>query len=183
MGFYPLMMEMEGREILIVGGGRVALRKYRSLQGLGARFTILAPKIHPDFGLPDERCKQIRKKFCPEDIGAPSFILACTDDREINQEIGRCGREKGIPVNICDAPGDSDFIFPAVAAQGPLKIAVSTGGKCPGLAKRVRDELAEGCAERYSSLAEEAGEERLRALGSPDKLERLKVLQKKIEEG
>lgn len=182
MEFYPLMLELAGKEILIAGGGRVALRKFKSLQGLGAHFTIVSPEILPDFGPPDQTCRQILKKFCSEDLGAPFLTLACTGDREINREIGRCCREKGLLVSICDDPAGSDIIFPAVASQGSLKIAVSTSGECPGLAKRIRDEVARGCAERYSTLAGEAGEERRAALDSPQKLEQLQALQKKIEE-
>ena len=182
MGFYPLMLELAGKEILIAGGGKVALRKFKSLQGLGARFTIISPEILPDFGPPGQACRQVLKKFRPEDLGNPFLTLACTGDWEINREIGRCCREKGILVSICDDPAGSDFIFPAVASQGPLKIAVSTCGECPGLAKKIRDEVAMDCAERYSALTREAGTERRAAVRSPEKSEEIKEFEKKLEE-
>ena len=182
MGLYPLMLELGGREIVIVGGGRVALRKYRALQESGAHFTVISPEINDGFEAVPEAFRWIPEKFSPELLEHPFLVLACTDNRETNSEVARCCREKRIPVSVCDDPGSSDFVFPAVVSEGSLKIAVSTCGECPGLARQIRDEIAAEQMQRYRGLAEQAGEERRWALQSHRKKEKLEELENHIKE-
>ena len=77
------------------------------------------------------------------DLTAQNLVIGATDDENVNGQIAKNARARGIPVNIVDDPAGCDFILPSVVERGDLLIAVSTGGKSPALARKVREELEE----------------------------------------
>jgi len=139
MAFYPLFLELAGREVLVVGAGKVGLRKIRGLLEAGARVTVVAPRAEAELVRLGVcwRCRGFRKT----DLDGKALAFTATDDRRVNRRIGIEARRRGIPVNVADAPGECDFIVPARVRSGNLQVAISTGGRNPRLAAELRKKL------------------------------------------
>ena len=110
--FFPMMMNINGKEILIVGGGNVASRRAETLLRCGAKITAVSLNFSENF---PEVHKRIERAFKVEDIDEKFFfVLAATDDRETNKLIHNIARSKKIPVNVCDCQEECDFFFPSL---------------------------------------------------------------------
>lgn len=142
MALFPLFIELDGLDILIVGGGRVAGRKAVSLADYGAAIRLVAPEFCPELEL-DPRFRLLRRCFEDSDIDNAGLVIAATSDRELNRRISLLCRERGIPVNVVDEPDDCSFIFPALLRRGALSAGVTTGGASPTAAAWARDRLDE----------------------------------------
>ena len=131
----------ESGPVLVVGGGAIALRKARTLVDGGFAVTVVSPVITADLQSIAARCTE--REFEDRDISEQrwALVLACTDDRDVNQRVGSSAREKGIPVLVADAQDESTFFSPAVFRDGALQVAVSTGGADPSLAKTIRERI------------------------------------------
>jgi precorrin-2 dehydrogenase / sirohydrochlorin ferrochelatase len=137
--WYPIFLDLEGKRVLVVGGGTVALRKTRGLLEAGARVSVVAIRFAPEFEeLPVER---IQRSFEDDDIKGAALVFAATDSREVNQRVGQLAGEHAVPANIADSPSECAFIVPAQVHHEGLQIAISTGGTDPSRAARVRREL------------------------------------------
>jgi len=127
--------------VLVVGAGKVALRKTRALVEAGARVTVVAPDHAPGFdSLP---VTMLSRAFLPEDVEGAFLVFAATSDRAVNHLAAESAKARGIPVNVADAPGECDFLCPARARRGHVQVAVSTGGRSPREAVRVRRAVEE----------------------------------------
>ena len=144
----PLMMAwcLEGRHVLVVGGGRVARDRVASLADTGARVTVVAPVVGPELR---SAVSEGRVAWQPRVWSAalqlelaPDLVLAAVDDAEVSAAIARTSRAHRVPVNVADQPEHCDFWFAAVHREGALQVAVSTAGAGPALAGRLRRELA-----------------------------------------
>ncbi len=134
--YYPLFVEMEEKRCLFAGGGRVALRKAQVLKRFGARIRVIAPEVLGEF---EEIADDIKRRpFCDEDIAGADIVVAATDDRRLNRHIAELCKSCRIPVN---AGRDGSVFFGAVFENGEAVAAVSTNGKDPAGAVRMRDEL------------------------------------------
>lgn len=125
---FPLFLELDGRDCLVVGGGKVAWRKSRVLSDFGARVKMVAPEMSG-------------RLFEDSDVEGMVLVVAATDDAMLNARVSELCRAKGILVNVVDDPANSTFIFPAILRKGAITAAVSSGGKCPVAAKMVRDRI------------------------------------------
>jgi precorrin-2 dehydrogenase/sirohydrochlorin ferrochelatase len=146
---YPLMMNIEGKSVAVVGGGKVALRKVRSLLECGAKVTVISPVLELELLelSEDGAIHWIAKLFSDklfDDIPNLTLVFGTTDDRDVNVNIFRAAVERRVPCNIADVPDLCSFTVPAVVSRGDLTIAISTGGASPALARRTREKL-EGC--------------------------------------
>jgi siroheme synthase-like protein len=138
---YPIFLDLRDRPVLVVGAGKVALRKTRGLLEAGARVTVVAPECEPDFeSLP---VKLVRRRFRASDLAGAMLIFAATDDRMTNHRIGIAAKGKGVFANIADSSEECDFIVPARVHRSGIQIAVSTGGESPKLAAELRKRLEE----------------------------------------
>lgn len=137
MAYFPLFISLEGIPCLVTGGGRVALRKILTLQKFGAVITVVSPEILPEIqelsGL-----RLIRRRFREQDLEGMAYLFAASSDERCNREAARLARKRKIPVNAADLPDDCDFFFPALVQRGDVVVGVSSGGKSPALAGRVR---------------------------------------------
>jgi precorrin-2 dehydrogenase/sirohydrochlorin ferrochelatase len=131
------MMEMEGRRCVVVGAGTVGLRRAATLAQAGADVLLVAPDAPDEL----EGVEIRREAFSEPVLEGARFVLACTDDPQLNEEIARLGRSRGALVNRSDEPGRSDFHMPMYLQQGPVTVAISTGGASPTLSRRIRDSL------------------------------------------
>ena len=136
---YPIFLDLKDRPVLIVGAGKVALRKCKGLVEAGARITVVAPEWEPEFeSLP---VRIIPRRFRASDLAAVVLVFAATDDRLANHRIGIAAKGKGIFANIADSAEECDFLVPARVERGSVQFAVSTGGESPRLAAELRKKL------------------------------------------
>ena len=139
MKYYPIFLDLRGRRVLVVGAGKIALRKTRGLVDAGARVTVVAPHSEPAFeSLP---VRLVRRKYRASDLNGSALVFAATDDREVNRRIGVAATRRGILANIADAAEECDFILPARVQHGPVEIAIATGGRSPRLSAELRRKL------------------------------------------
>lgn len=139
--YFPLFIDLSGKTILVVGAGRIALRRIRVLAQFTERLTVIAPEIRPELE-PLESAGKLtvfRKEFEPSDLPGADLVLAATNDKAVNELIWKRCKELGIPVNVSSDAGKSDFYFPGVARKGDFVIGVTAGGKDHAAAKRLTD--------------------------------------------
>lgn len=153
MALFPLFIELEGMDVLIIGGGRVALRKAESLAAYGARVRLVAPEFCTELGS-GGRFPLSRRGFEDADVEGAGLVIAATGDRELNRRVSLLCRGRGIPVNVVDEPADCSFIFPALLRRGALSAGVTTGGASPTAAALARDRLDEALPEGLEGMLE-----------------------------
>ncbi len=125
--------------MLVVGAGKVALRKARGLTEAGARVTVVAPEVDPEFEALAVRV--IHRRFRASDLSGVILVFAATDDRLTNHRIAIAAKGRGLFANIADCPEECDFLVPARLQRGSIQFAVSTGGESPRLAAELRKKL------------------------------------------
>ena len=136
---YPVFLDLKDRPVLVVGAGRVALRKTRGLLDAGALLTVVSPESLPEFdSLP---VRLIRRRFRASDLAGAALVFAATNDRAVNHRISIEAKHRGIIANIADALEECDFLVPARLSRGGVQIAISTGGASPRLAAELRRKL------------------------------------------
>lgn len=139
--YYPIFLDLTNQSAVVIGGGRVALRKTRGLLEAGAVVTAVSPAWDPAFEvLPVTR---VTRPFEDADLEGARLVFAATNDREVNHRVAELAKAKGIFANIADAPAECGFVVPARVQHGNVQIAISTGGESPSLAAQLRKDLAE----------------------------------------
>lgn len=159
-------IQMQGKLVVIIGGGAVAARKLRTVVAAGAHVRVVALEICPEIAaLKDSATVAIRLgSYRASDLDDAFLVIAATDESTTNEQV-RCDAEKrGIMVAVADNPTAGDCIFPAVLQRGDLEIAVSTGGRCPTFAVKVRNQIAGYIGSEYSSILEQVAAEREKLL-------------------
>lgn len=159
MAYYPMLMDLETKRTLVVGGGGVAERKVGSLLEFGAQVDVISRTLSPGLKalFEEGRVQWAGREFEEPMLAGAVLVIAATDDPLVNQRISAACREKGIPVNVVDRPEDCTFIVPAVVRRGDLLLAVSTSGKSPALSKVIREELEERFGPEYGDFLELMG--------------------------
>ena len=152
--YYPIFIDVENRDVLIIGGGAVCARKAETMMRYGARVTIVAPEVTDEISgwANDGRIKLTRKEYDEADLEGASIVIASTDDACINARIARDCRRRKIPVNVVDVTHLCEFIVPAIVQQGSIQLAVSTGGKSPALARTLKENLQKFVGPEYAEL-------------------------------
>jgi len=138
---YPILLQLEGRLCVVIGGGPVAIRKVRGLLAAGARVRLVAGEL----AVPAEELADVElilRPYGAGDLQGAFLAFAATDDREVNASVVLEARQQGILANVADMPAEGDFALPALVRRGNLTVAVSTAGGCPALAALLRDRLA-----------------------------------------
>lgn len=137
--FAPLLINLHDRNILIVGGGKAALLKAKGISRFTSKVTILAPYILDELlGYP---FRFIRKEYEETDIDNFFMVYACTDSKELNEQIGLECERKNILYSICDNPSTSSFATPAIYKKNNITISVGTNGNSPTLAIFIRNQI------------------------------------------
>lgn len=140
MGYFPFFVDVENQNCLVVGGGVVALRKIEKLLPFNPNITVVSPKVHKEI-LSIENINIIKRKFDFNDLKEKSFVITATDDKVLNKEIYNSCKENNIPVNTVDDKDNCSFIFPALARNNGVTVAISTSGKSPLYAKCLRKKI------------------------------------------
>jgi precorrin-2 dehydrogenase/sirohydrochlorin ferrochelatase len=151
--WYPIFLNLTGRLCLVVGGGEVAERKARTLLEAGARVRVVAPLATGEI----LRLKGVEvrlENYTAEALDGVTLAIAATDVREVNARVAADCRQKNILCNVVDDPQFCDFILPSIMRQGPLVVAVSTGGASPSAAAKIRREIEETFGPAYGRWIE-----------------------------
>lgn len=143
MDYLPIFFKVQDRQVLLVGGGQIALRKAKFLLRAGARIKLVATKICSELEvlLGSDEHEILCRPYQSSDIDSVTLIIAATNDLALNQQIAEHAGNKNIPVNVVDQPALCSFIFPSIVDRSPLVIAVSSGGNSPVLARLLRSRL------------------------------------------
>jgi siroheme synthase-like protein len=137
---FPVFLALDGVPVLLVGGGRVALRKAAALVDEGAVLTVVAPGVLPELAALAGSVRQ--RPYAAGDVHGHRLVIVASDDPQVNAQVSADATAAGIWVNSADDPQHCSFILPAVARRGAVTVAVSTGGASPALAGHLRDEIA-----------------------------------------
>ena len=160
--YFPVSLKVKDAPCLVVGGGRIASQKTRALVQAGARVTVVSPTLVPS--LKRLSPKHLRRQFRETDVRGVFLVVAATDDPAVNRGVHLACVRHGILVNVVDVPELCTFIMPAIVRRGPVTLAVSTGGRSPGLAKAIRKDLERLYPRSLGRLARELGRARGRIL-------------------
>lgn len=155
MNFLPLFHNLKGREVLVIGGGEIALRKARLLSEAGAVLRVVAPEVEPELSelVHKGGGRTILRCYEPNDLAGCVLAIAATDDEPLNAQVSQDARALGMPVNVVDSPELCTVIFPAIVDRSPLMIAVSSGGDAPVLARLMRARIETWVPSVYGELA------------------------------
>lgn len=180
--FYPVNLNLDNMEIIIVGGGNVALRKCMNFLDFGKSVTVLAPDFDSRFLELGNKVDLINDIFKEEYIDKFDIVVAATDDKEVNEEIACICRKKSKLINVVDSRDLSDFTVSSYVKRGDLLIGISTGGKNPALSAKIRRDLEEIYDESFAEYVDLLGELREKIIKKyEDKIERKKVLKALVE--
>jgi precorrin-2 dehydrogenase / sirohydrochlorin ferrochelatase len=163
-----MFLKLEGRRCLVVGAGHVGEPKVRSLLDTGAEILVVAVEASEAIrGLADAGKIQLSlRRFVSSDLDGIFLAVVATASRELNDSIYREAQRRGVLCNVVDDPPRCDFFYPAVVRRGALQIAISTGGKSPSLAQRLRQQFEREFGPAYAQWVEELGEMRRQVLAS-----------------
>ena len=158
--YYPILLDLNDRLCVVVGGGPVAARKTAGLLEAGARVRLVSPEIVPalrelvDQGRLDYRAEVYSKAH----LSGAYLLFAATNVRSVNAQAARDAEEARIPATVADAPDEGSFVVPALVRRGELCLAVSTGGSSPMLAARLAEELERQFGPEYGDYVELLGD-------------------------
>jgi siroheme synthase-like protein len=160
--YYPILLNIQGKKCLVVGGGEVALRKVQMLVEHGANVEIVSPTFCPELNqlVKDVTIQAIHRDYKTKDLNDVFLAVAATDDIKTNEKVATEARKIGILVNVVDKSDISDFIVPSYFRRGDIIVAVSTSGRSPALARKIRGELERDFKAEYAQLAVIANEVR-----------------------
>jgi precorrin-2 dehydrogenase / sirohydrochlorin ferrochelatase len=148
---YPVSLEVEGRPVLVVGGGRVAARKVDGLLACGAAVHVIGEQVADELkARPGVTWEE--RPYRPGDVAGHWLVLSATDRPEVNRAVHDEAEAAGVWVNSADDPANCTFTLPSVLRRGPITVAVSTGGASPGLATWLRRRLEAELGPEYETL-------------------------------
>ncbi|HJQ39125.1 MAG TPA: bifunctional precorrin-2 dehydrogenase/sirohydrochlorin ferrochelatase [Thermoanaerobaculia bacterium] len=157
--YYPIFLDIENREVLIIGGGNVCARKAETMMKYGARVTVVSPEFTDEI---EEWAREgklaiQRKHYEESDLEGANIVIASTDDTGVNEQIAADCRKRKIPVNVVDVTPLCEFIVPAIVDKGSVHIAISTEGKSPALARTLKEDLQRLIGPEYAEVNDVLG--------------------------
>lgn len=160
--FYPVLLNLEGRRCLVIGGNAMAAEKALGLCAAGARVSVQAETLVDELTEASllERITWIPRAWAPGDLAGYFLVVCAPDDRGVNARVYAEAEERGILFNALDDPPHCGFIFPSVHRQGDLVVAVSTSGTAPALAVRIRQAMGAELGPEYGAFLAMAREYR-----------------------
>jgi len=152
--YYPIYLDIEGRNVVIIGGGNVCARKAETMMKYGANVTIVSPDFTSEIEgwAAEGQLKLRRKRYDENDLDDANIVIASTDEQSVNEQIAADCRRRRIPVNVVDVTPLCEFIVPAIVESGSIQIAISTGGKSPALARTLKEELQRFVGPEYAEV-------------------------------
>jgi precorrin-2 dehydrogenase / sirohydrochlorin ferrochelatase len=152
--YYPIYLDVENRDVVIIGGGNVCARKAETMMKYGAHVTVVSPEFTGEIeGWAREGCLALKRKhYDASDLDGASIVIASTDHQDVNEQIAADCRARRIPVNVVDVTPLCEFIVPAIIESGSIQIAVSTGGKSPAIARTLKEDLQRLIGPEYAEV-------------------------------
>jgi siroheme synthase-like protein len=152
---YPVFLDLQDQPCIVFGGNVMAEEKARGLIEAGARLTVVSAELDPGFGplIASGHCQWIARDYQTGDLRG-CFLAVSAGDRQNNAAIWAEGQRENVIVNCLDDPPHCRYIYPSIHRQGELVVALSTTGKCPALAVRLRQRLAEQLGPEYATFLE-----------------------------
>ncbi len=156
---YPIFLKVNGRRVLVVGGGNVAEQKLRSLLDCGADVTVISPSFTPwmEAHSVSSGVSLKRRKYTDGDAAGYTVVIAATDDPAVQKQVYSEASALNVPVNVADEPDLCTFYLGSVFSKGDLKVAVSTNGLSPTAGKIIRDRIADEFGTGYPETIEKIG--------------------------
>jgi precorrin-2 dehydrogenase/sirohydrochlorin ferrochelatase len=159
---FAMFLKLSERPCLVVGAGTIAESKIASLLEADAKVRVVAPEATEQVRswAQAHKIDWQKRKFRPEDLAGMFLVVAATSSKDLHEEIFQEASRRGVLCNIVDVPALCDFYYPAVVQRGALQIAISTAGRSPALAQRLRKLLEEQFGPEYEEWLEHLGEAR-----------------------
>ena len=151
MADYPINLRIAGKKCIVIGGGDVACRKVKSLLAAGVEVTVLSPELTTELAemVEKKQFNYIARPYQKGDLDGFFLVICATDVSSVNEAVAKEAEEAGILANVVDVPELGNFSVPAQIKRGDLLLTVSTGGKSPAMAKKLRQELDKQYGEEY----------------------------------
>jgi precorrin-2 dehydrogenase/sirohydrochlorin ferrochelatase len=176
---FPMFLKLEGRQVLVVGAGRIGEPKIGGLLETGARIRVVSLDASPavrEWARAGKLELELRA-FTAADLDGAFLAVVATNSRTLNERVYHEAQKRGVLCNVVDVPDLCDFFYPAVVRRGDLQIAVSTAGQSPSLAQKIRQQLEKQFGPGYAAWVAELGETRRLILASElDKERKLDLL-------
>lgn len=154
---YPMMINLNEKEITIIGGGKIAYRKTKNFIDCGCNVRVISLEFIEAFNDIESKIELVKDGYKEEYIENSFVVVAATSDKDVNEAIGLYCKAKNKLVNVVDNPSLSSYIVPSVVKRGDLIIGVSTSGKSPSLAAKIKKELESLYDESYIEYIELLG--------------------------
>lgn len=161
---YPVMIDLMGKEITVIGGGKIAYRKVNNFLKFGYEVTVVSREFIEDFKKIENKIKIIKDEYSEKYIKDSFIVVAATNNKKVNESIGMFCRSNNKLVNVIDDQKLSNFIVPSCVKRGDLVISISTGGKSPSLASKIRKDLEIQYDDSYEEYLILLGELRVQIL-------------------
>ena len=158
--YIPLFVDLAGNSVLVIGGGAVGVRKVNALLRSGATVKVVAPQAKPQLRKwhRAQRLRWIERPVQVRDLNGAKLVICATGHPDVDRQMSLAARRRGLLVNCASNPELGNVIFPALARQGPVQIAVSTGGASPALTRKLARDVARDLgskAARWARLIEQ----------------------------
>ena len=182
MRYYPVHLDIQNRNCLVVGGGAVGTRKVITLLDCGAKVTVISPVVAPqlrDFATSGS-IKLRERRYQSSDLDGMFLVIGATDDEELNRQISNDAEHLNTLCNIADRPEVCNFILPSIVQRDDLVITISTSGRSPAMAKKLRKTLESQFGKEYGVFLKLMGAIRKKLLSTSHKPEVHKHLFEKL---
>lgn len=151
---YPIFIDLAGKQVIVIGGGKIATHKVQSLLTSQAAIVVIAPQVTAELQqlASQNKITIIQRCYEPGDLDSAHLVICACGQAQVNQQVRNEADSMRIFCNVVDEPEHCTYYTPAVAQQGPLMIAISTSGVCPSLAKTIKQQLQEQYNPNYKIL-------------------------------
>jgi precorrin-2 dehydrogenase / sirohydrochlorin ferrochelatase len=182
MRYYPVNLDIRQKNCLVVGGGSVGTRKVKTLLDCGAKVTVVSPVATEKLAKMAENHKIIwhKRSYEVSDLDGTFLVIGATDDEALNIEISRDAEKQNKLCNIADRPEVCNFILPAIVQKDDLIIAISTSGKSPAFARKLRKDLERQFGDEYAVFLKIMGAIRKKLLSEKHEPEAHKPIFEKL---
>ena len=158
--FYPINLKIDDMKIVIIGGGKVAYRKCMNFLAFNKKVLVVSKEFVKEFEEIKEQVEIVKGAYNEKYIKDAFVVVAATNNKEVNREIGTYCRQYNKLVNVVDDKDLSNFTVPSFVKRGDLLLSVSTGGKSPSLSRKIRKDLEEVYDDSYEEYVELLGQAR-----------------------
>jgi precorrin-2 dehydrogenase / sirohydrochlorin ferrochelatase len=168
MAYYPVLVDLSGKKTVVIGGGKVGQRKIETLLEYGAVVYVISRDLTPELQRLVEKgdIKVLAREFDESLIEEAFLIIIATNDKMLNRRVSLIAKQRNILVNTVDQPEECSFIVPSVIRMGDLLVSISTSGKSPALAKKIREALEDKFGDEYKYFLNMMGRIRKELLSS-----------------